>query len=316
MNIYENTPQYESKHFLLRKVRLTDAGDLLRCYSDPEAVGRMNADNCTNNFHFTTLSDMEACIRFWLDEVSKGYYLRFALVDKAEGRAFGTTEIFNKGDLGPLPQVGLLRLDLAARYETEDVLRELFSLTHEHFYGLLELQYMMTKAPRAAGVRRMAMEKLGYLPVKNPSVAPYEDYWFRWKKTPFEVAESIACCGLVCAFCHSAGSCTGCRESLSCRRLSEDGCFQYQCSGEKGFEGCWECPDGPCGRDMFSESHDLRNRVFVQLIREKGREWLAKRLLENQQFGIQYGWQKDYDGLDSPEAIRTLLETGNRRNRT
>ena len=59
-----------------------------------------------------------------------------------------------------------------------------------------------------------------------------------------------------------------------------------------------------------------KHRVFVQLIREKGREWLAKRLLENQQFGIQYGWQKDYDGLDSPEAIRTLLETGNRRNRT
>lgn len=310
MDVYHEFPRYETPRFLLRQIRLADAGDLLRCYNDPEAVSRMNEDDCVSGFACAALSDMEACIRFWLEEYRTGRYLRFALVDKKDSRAFGTMEIFNKGSLGPLSNVGMLRLDLAGAYENEETLTELFSLIHRTLYRPLGLDFMMTKAPRAASIRRELLRAWGYLPVRSKAVVPYEDYWFRWKKTPEEVADSISRCGLVCALCHSAEKCAGCRspESLCGKRFSQEGCFQEQCTREKGLDGCWECPQGPCGQDMFSEGHDLRNRVFVRVIRQMGKRWLAERLLDNRQFGIQYGWKKDYDGLGSEEAIWELLE--------
>ena len=36
--------------YRLREMRMEDAEDLLRCYGDPEAVRRMNADNCHGSF--------------------------------------------------------------------------------------------------------------------------------------------------------------------------------------------------------------------------------------------------------------------------
>ncbi|MHC1771720.1 MAG: DUF3795 domain-containing protein [Flexilinea sp.] len=127
-----------------------------------------------------------------------------------------------------------------------------------------------------------------------------------------QVVESISYCGLVCCFCHRADECNGCRSERICcgKRLSTEGCFQYECCISKGIQGCWECEEGPCDRDMFSESHDIRNRTFVKCAKQEGVEKLAEYVLRNQKAGILYGWNRDYDNLGIEEAVLDLLHNG------
>lgn len=127
-----------------------------------------------------------------------------------------------------------------------------------------------------------------------------------------EVSNSIGYCGLVCKLCHLADECDGCKSDKNCcgRHLSEAGCYQYNCCLNKKINGCWECDDFPCNNDMFSDSHDLRLLAFVHCAKEEGVEKLAEYALINQQKGILYGHQKDYDGLVSEEVVLKLLRTG------
>jgi hypothetical protein len=127
-----------------------------------------------------------------------------------------------------------------------------------------------------------------------------------------EVTDSIAYCGLVCKFCHLANTCDGCKSENNCcgRHLSTGGCYQYNCCKERGLNGCWECKDFSCGKDMFSDSHDIRLRAFVRCVKEESLNKLAEYVLRNQQNGIYYGHNKDYDGLGSEEAVLRLLRTG------
>lgn len=61
---------------------------------------------------------------------------------------------------------------------------------------------------------------------------------------------------------------------------------------------------------MFSDSHDIRLRAFVRCVKEESLNKLAEYVLRNQQNGIYYGHNKDYDGLGSEEAVLRLLRTG------
>jgi len=88
-------------------------------------------------------------------------------------------------------------------------------------------------------------------------------------------------------------------------------CFQYTCCRERGFNGCWECPDFPCDKDMFDEKH-LRVKTFVKCIKEDGIDNFSQYILRNIENGILYhrnGYTGDYD-LDTEEAILHLLRTG------
>jgi hypothetical protein len=127
-----------------------------------------------------------------------------------------------------------------------------------------------------------------------------------------EVKDSIAYCGLVCKFCHVADRCSGCRSENNCcgKRLSESGCYQYTCCQERKFYGCWECLDFPCEQDMFSDTHDIRLRAFVRCAKEEGFSQLAIYVIKNQQNGIIYGHNRDYDHLGSEEAVLKLLRNG------
>lgn len=127
-----------------------------------------------------------------------------------------------------------------------------------------------------------------------------------------DIAASVGFCGLVCAYCHEADHCGGCKSTTNCcgRRLGEKGCYHYDCCRNKGINGCWECEAAPCGMDMFSEGHDIRNRVFVKCAKKEGIGKLAEYVFNNQANGIRYGWNKDYDNLDSEEAVMELLHKG------
>ncbi len=127
-----------------------------------------------------------------------------------------------------------------------------------------------------------------------------------------EIADNIGYCGLVCTLCHEADHCGGCKsETNSCGRyLSEKGCYQYKCCISKGIAGCWECEAAPCDNDMFSKDHDIRNRTFIKCAKEEGIHKLAEYVYRNQIDGILYGRNKDYDNLDSEEAVLDLLHKG------
>lgn len=61
---------------------------------------------------------------------------------------------------------------------------------------------------------------------------------------------------------------------------------------------------------MFSDAHDIRLRAFVRFAKEEGTLKLAEYVLRNELNGIKYGHHKDYDGLESEEAVLKLLRTG------
>ena len=126
-----------------------------------------------------------------------------------------------------------------------------------------------------------------------------------------QIKNSISYCGLICGLCSSDGGCN-CKTDNHCgKRLSPEGCFQYTCCREKGFSGCWECPDFSCDKDMFNQQH-LRLKTFVKCIKEDGIEKFSGYILRNYQNGVSYhtsGYTGDYD-LETEEQILQLLRIG------
>lgn len=66
MNIYETCPVLESGKFLLRLVENKDSDDLLKVYSDKNALPFFNSDNCDgDNFYYATKERMAEALDFW-----------------------------------------------------------------------------------------------------------------------------------------------------------------------------------------------------------------------------------------------------------
>jgi len=165
---YIRCPVIETEHFILRLVRSEDAQPLMRCYGDPQAQALLNADNCTADFRFRTVTEMREYIHIWLREYHNHAYIRFAVVDKAQGVPIGTIEMF-----GTENKSGVLRLDLAAFYEREEYLRELLGQCVRDFYLLFQTGQMRTKIPACAKERIAVCKALGFQPKGDA------DYWSR-----------------------------------------------------------------------------------------------------------------------------------------
>lgn len=129
--------------------------------------------------------------------------------------------------------------------------------------------------------------------------------------TKEQIANYVAYCGLLCFLCQPSDACS-CRSKNNCgKRLSSDGCFQYTCCTAKGLDGCWECPDAPCGKDMLAKGK-VKMRAFVTCIKEDGLDRFAEYIMHNAAKGIVYHRERvfgDYD-LKSESDVLTLLRTG------
>ena len=126
INVYKHCPVYETESFCFRLVRIEDAEALLKCYSDQETVLKLNSDYCTSDFFYTTKEEMEQCIKYWLEEYKKKYYVRFAVIPKSNGESVGTVEIFGG-------EAGVLRIDLAREYDTKNSIIEIIKLAIDTF---------------------------------------------------------------------------------------------------------------------------------------------------------------------------------------
>lgn len=126
-----------------------------------------------------------------------------------------------------------------------------------------------------------------------------------------KLKETIGCCGLICALCSPDGKC-GCRSENHCgKRLSPNGCFQYECCKKKNIRGCFECSDAPCGIDMLAPEK-IKLRAFIRCIREDGIDKFCGYIIKNMESGVVYhrsGIYGDYD-LETEDEVLNLLRYG------
>ena len=163
MDIFESCPEIESNRFKLRFVSAEDCADLLKVYSDKEAVKLFNSDNCDgDDFYYTTPERMKQAFDFWIFSYKEGYFVRFSIIDKKTSEIIGTFEIFKRIADDYFTNCGLLRLDLASAYEKRDIIDEILSLITEPIFGWFDCEMIATKAIPEAKERILALKKHGF----------------------------------------------------------------------------------------------------------------------------------------------------------
>ena len=164
IDVYQNCPIIEIERFILRLVKESDAEELLECYSNTKSQRFFNADYCTNDFCYTSLDEMQECIRFWLECYKTRGFVRFAIIDRIQNKAVGTMEMFcGKSWLNGLDG-GCLRLDILPEYETENHIFKLVNMANTNFFELFGAEFIVIKAIPEATERITALKRAGYTP--------------------------------------------------------------------------------------------------------------------------------------------------------
>ena len=128
MNIYETCPELKNERFLLRAVKDTDCDDLLRVYSDKNALPFFNSDNCNgDNFYYATRERMAEAMDFWKLSYQNGWFARLSIVDKAISGVIGTIELCLRVSEDEFDHMGILRVDVKSDYEKADMLHSIIT---------------------------------------------------------------------------------------------------------------------------------------------------------------------------------------------
>lgn len=184
MNLYETCPILENDRFLLRPVVDGDCADLLEVYGDKNALPFFNSDNCDgDNFYYDTPERMEDALRFWKQSYENGWFIRWAIVDRAAAKAVGTVEACQRssepGD--PFNGAGILRMDVKSVCETAEVLSEVGGLILPTVFEGFGCDIVITKAPIYAVERIRALQRLGFAKSEHFLIGKtgyaYDGYW-------------------------------------------------------------------------------------------------------------------------------------------
>lgn len=162
IDVYEQIPVMESEKFLLREIDDGDVEDLLKGYSDKDAVPLFNSDNCVNEFYYTSIEEMKDTIAFWKREYQSRYYVRWAIIDKNTNCAIGTIELFNRRAKDYFNNCGLLRLDLRSDYEKQDIIVDILGIIISEIKEMFACEMIATKAISIAKERIQALEYRGF----------------------------------------------------------------------------------------------------------------------------------------------------------
>ena len=182
MNLYEKSYVLESANFLIRRTEERDCADLLKVYSDRNALPFFNSDNCDgDNFYYTTKERMEEALRFWKLSYENGWFARFSIVDRSASSVIGTIELCLRVSEDEFNNMGILRIDVRSDYEKEDTLYEIIALILPHISEMLECEGILTKGPIYAVERIKAMKRAGfkkseYMLIGKTGYA-YDGYW-------------------------------------------------------------------------------------------------------------------------------------------
>lgn len=182
MNIYKICPVLENERFLLRLVENEDCGDLLRVYSDKNALPFFNSDNCHgDNFYYATRERMEEALAFWDLSYRNGWFARLSIVDKTISSVIGTIELCLRVSEDSFDHVGILRIDVKSSYEKEEILYDIATLITPHVSEMLGCGEVITKGPIYAVERTRALERAGFSKSTQLLVGEdgytYDGYW-------------------------------------------------------------------------------------------------------------------------------------------
>ena len=176
-DIYEECPIYTKELITLRQTIMEDAEELLKCYSDENAVPFFNSDNCHgDNFNYTTLERMKKAIDFWKFSYENKYFVRWAVILNDTNEKIGTIEMFHRIADDEFNHYGLLRIDLQSDYERQQIIGEILEIVNENFHKAFDVKAILTKAIPDDVERIEALSKMGYQPV-NRKVTTYDDYF-------------------------------------------------------------------------------------------------------------------------------------------
>ena len=181
-NVYEYCPKFENEKFLLRLISAEDTEDLLKVYSDTDAVPFFNSDNCNgDDFYYKTLERMKQAVDFWIFSYNERYFVRWTIIDKETREAIGTIELFHREADEHFYECGLLRLDLRSDYENAGKIVNIISLIKEATYDLFYCNIIATKAVPEATERLQALSDLGFVASEKIIISQdgtkYDDYY-------------------------------------------------------------------------------------------------------------------------------------------
>lgn len=171
---YRACPEYESEHFFLRLVSLSDAEDLLACYKHPTISVEANAENCTYGYGAQTVEEMRSCIGKWLEAYAGRHFIRLGILDKRRGALIGTVEIYGSGHMDS----SILRIDVEAQYESEAYLSELIKIS-DSFFADIPCGNIASKVLPEARFRISALKKNCYVPFPRSGDWDRDDYYIK-----------------------------------------------------------------------------------------------------------------------------------------
>ena len=182
MNIYDHCPILESENFLLRLVEEADCDELLKVYSDKNALPFFNSDNCNgDNFYYTSRDRMVEAFRFWDLSYKNGWFARLAIVNKKLSEIIGTVELCLRVSEDAFNGMAILRVDVRSDHEEKTVLYEIVELVTSHVSEMLDCRGMITKAPIYAVERMEALKAVGFTKAEHLLIAhngyAYDGYW-------------------------------------------------------------------------------------------------------------------------------------------
>ncbi len=168
MNVYKTCPSFENEKYKLRLIKPDDTADLLKVYSDRKAVPYFNGDNCHgDDFYYTTTERMQQAVDFWVFSYENGYFVRWAIVDKATCEVIGSIEEFLRTENDYFTDCGLLRLDLRSDYEISSEIENILSLIVLPSFDMFGCNKIATKAFPSATERKTALKNCGFAETKE-----------------------------------------------------------------------------------------------------------------------------------------------------
>ena len=118
MNIYENCPILENENYVIRLFSSDDLEDLLKVYSDKNALPFFNSDNCHgDNFFYDTKEKMQKALEFWKMSYENGWFVRFSICDKKSATVIGTAELCVRESDDVFNNAWILRIDVRSDFE-------------------------------------------------------------------------------------------------------------------------------------------------------------------------------------------------------
>ena len=182
MNIYETCPVLENEKFILRLLHKEDCDDLLKVYSDKNALPFFNSDNCDgDNFYYATRERMLEALDFWNLSYKNGWFVRLSIVDKEVSSVIGTVELCLRVSEDEFNNMGILRIDVRSDYEKETILYDIIELITPHLSEMLGCSGIITKAPIYAVERIKAIQRAGFTKSEHLLIGKtgyaYDGYW-------------------------------------------------------------------------------------------------------------------------------------------